>query len=65
MSDLAVDESLQAKGIGKSLIRLSNELKPTCSLILLAAPLAQDYYAKIGFEKHNSAWILHDVKQLK
>jgi len=66
MSDLAVDEGIQAKGIGKALIRISKEqLKPKCSLILLAAPLAQDYYPKIGFEKHNSAWILRDVNQLK
>jgi predicted N-acetyltransferase YhbS len=66
MSDLAVDESIQAKGIGKDLIRITKEqLKPKCSLILLAAPLAQDYYPKIGFEKHHSTWILRDINQLK
>lgn len=66
MSDLAVAEGIQAKGIGKDLIRITKEqLKPNCSLILLAAPLAQDYYPKIGFEQHNSAWILRDVSQLK
>ena len=66
MSDLAVDENIQATGIGKALIRITKEqLKPKCSLILLAAPLAEEYYPKIGFEKHNSAWILRDVSQLK
>ena len=66
MSDLAVDENIQSRGIGKALIRATKEqLKPKCSLILLAAPLAEEYYPKIGFEKHNSAWILRDVSQLK
>jgi len=27
-------------------------------LVLLAAPKAVDYYAKIGFTRHNSAWTL-------
>lgn len=66
LSDLAVDESIQTQGIGKALIKLTKEqLKPACSLILLAAPLAQNYYPKIGFEPHHSAWILRDLAQLK
>lgn len=66
MSDLAVDESIQSQGIGKELIKLTKQqLKPKCSLILLAAPLAQDYYPKIGFEKHNSTWLLRNIEQLK
>lgn len=66
LSDLAVDENIQSNGIGKNLIKITKQqLMPKCSLILLAAPLAQDYYPKIGFEAHNSAWILRDLKQLK
>jgi hypothetical protein len=27
-------------------------------LVLIAAPKAADYYPRIGFSKHDSAWIL-------
>jgi len=27
-------------------------------IVLLAAPLARDYYPKLGFTRHDSAWIL-------
>ncbi|MEP7728200.1 GNAT family N-acetyltransferase [Marinomonas primoryensis] len=66
LSDIAVDESIQASGIGKTLIRMTKEaLKPTCSLILLSAPQAVGYYPKIGFTQHNSAWVLTDIDDLK
>jgi N-acetylglutamate synthase-like GNAT family acetyltransferase len=65
LSDLAVDQRSQSKGIGLNLIKLTKQqLKPKCAVILLAAPLAQDYYPKIGFERHQSAWILRDISQL-
>ena len=65
LSDLAVDESLQVGGIGKQLIRLTKEqLHPDCMINLLAAPQAVGYYPKIGFEQHNSAWILKDINRL-
>ena len=57
LSDLAVDESYQKMKIGQTLIdKTIEQLQPSCKLILLAAPLAVDYYGKIGFEKHPSAW---------
>ncbi|MDE8601877.1 GNAT family N-acetyltransferase [Marinomonas sp. RSW2] len=66
LSDIAVDESIQSSGIGKTLIRMTKEaLKPTCSLILLSAPQAVGYYPKIGFTQHNSAWVLTDIDDLK
>ena len=66
LSDLAVDETVQASGIGKALIRMTKEaLHPKCSLILLSAPQAVDYYPKIGFTQHNSAWVLTDIESLK
>ncbi|WP_226642715.1 GNAT family N-acetyltransferase [Microbulbifer variabilis] len=59
LSDLAVDESYQGKGIGKSLIRYTQEaLGPHCWLTLLSAPQAQDYYPKIGFENNSQCWEL-------
>ena len=48
LSDLAVDENYQKKGIGKELIRLTKEHTPKATLILLAAPKAVGYYLKSG-----------------
>jgi GNAT superfamily N-acetyltransferase len=59
VSDLAVDEAYQKKGIGRELIRLTkSRLGKRTTIILLAAPKAEDYYSKIGFMPHRSAWIL-------
>jgi predicted N-acetyltransferase YhbS len=59
LSDLAVDESYQKRGIGKELIRLTaSKLGDKAKIILLAAPKAEAYYPKLGFESHGSAWIL-------
>lgn len=65
LSELAVDETIQAKGIGRILIKLTKEaLAPNCMLVLLSAPQAQSYYPKVGFDAHNSAWTLHDIEKL-
>jgi ribosomal protein S18 acetylase RimI-like enzyme len=59
LSDLAVDKAYQRIGLGKALIRLTqSRLGPKAKIILLAAPQATDYYRRIGFEAHHSAWIL-------
>lgn len=66
LSDLAVSEKVQSQGIGKELIRHTfSALKPGCKLILLSAPQAVDYYPKIGFEPHNSAWVMADAVELR
>ncbi|MCB1176013.1 MAG: GNAT family N-acetyltransferase [Leptospiraceae bacterium] len=57
LSDLAVDKDLQSKGVGKELIQKTmDELDDTCKIILIAAPKARDYYPKLGFTYHDSAW---------
>jgi predicted N-acetyltransferase YhbS len=59
LADLAVRVSHQHRGIGTELIRRTRELMGERSmLVLLSAPKAADYYPKIGFKKHDSAWIL-------
>jgi GNAT superfamily N-acetyltransferase len=59
LSDLAVRASHQRMGIGKELIRVTQrEGGPNASIILLAAPKAVDYYPRIGFTRHESAWVL-------
>lgn len=57
LSDLAVDQSYQKQGLGRQLIALTREkLGDQCSLVLLAAPAAADYYAKVGFELIKNGW---------
>lgn len=59
LSDLAIDAGYQHQGIGKELIRRTqSRLHPRANLILLAAPKAVDYYPKIGFNAHSSAWLI-------
>lgn len=59
LSDLAVRLSHQREGIGKELIRRTQQAAgPQAYLILLAAPAAADYYPHIGFTHHPRAWLL-------
>ncbi len=59
LSDLAVRVSHQRLGIGVELIKRTREqMGPRSMLVLLAAPAATEYYPKIGFQRHESAWIL-------
>ncbi|MGO9113951.1 MAG: GNAT family N-acetyltransferase [Thermoguttaceae bacterium] len=59
LSDLAVDQSFQGRGIGRELIRRTHEAAGLAtSLILLSAPKAQTYYPHIGMARHESCWII-------
>lgn len=58
LSDLAVDAAYQSKGVGRALIRVTGEAAPQAAIILLAAPAAVDYYPRVGFTAHHSAWTL-------
>jgi hypothetical protein len=59
LSDLAVRVSHQRSGIGKELIRRTQQVSgPNAKLVLLAAPAAAEYYAHIGFEHQPRAWLL-------
>lgn len=59
LSDLAVDEAFQRKGIGRELIRRTHEAAGlNTMLILLAAPKAVNYYPHIGMTKHESCWTI-------
>ena len=65
LSDLAVRLSHQKTGIGKELIRRTQLAAPKASVILLSAPKAVEYYPRIGFTQHPSAWILRSDEKLK
>lgn len=59
LSDLAVDETYQRRGIGKELIRQSHEAAGLHTmLILLSAPKATTYYPHVGLQAHPSAWFI-------
>ena len=59
LADLVVDADFQRLGIGKQLIAETKQrLTPECMIVLLAAPEANDYYSKLGFENNPRAWML-------
>jgi GNAT superfamily N-acetyltransferase len=59
LSDLAVDEQNQRRGIGRELIRRTHEVAGVHThLILLAAPKARTYYPHVGMEPHDSCWVI-------
>jgi predicted N-acetyltransferase YhbS len=65
LSDLAVDTDFQHQGIGKKLIqKVREQLGAKCKVILLSAPVATEYYPKIGFTQHSSAWVLDSSKEV-
>lgn len=65
LADLAVDAAYQRHGIGKQLIDLTQkQLGPLCKIILLAAPAANEYYPRIGFEHNPRAWWLLPDKRV-
>ncbi|GAA4084939.1 MULTISPECIES: GNAT family N-acetyltransferase [Streptomyces] len=58
LSDIAVDVAHQRQGVGRDLIRATQEAAPRAKVVLLSAPAAVDYYPHIGFKRHESAWTL-------
>lgn len=59
LSDLAVDQAHQGRGIGRELIRRTHEAAGLHThLILLASPKARTYYPHIGMQQHDSCWVI-------
>ena len=58
LADLAVRLSHQRSGIGKELIRRTQAAAPLATVLLRAAPAAEDYYPRIGFTPVLQAWLL-------
>lgn len=59
LSDLAVDQAFQRRGIGRQLIHQTHQAAGLhTTLILLAAPQARTYYPHIGLTPHDSCWII-------
>ena len=65
LSDLAMEQKYQKNVIEKQLIsKVQEQLNDKCKIILLSALDATEYYPKIRFTKHSSAWILTRDKKL-
>jgi len=61
LSDLAVDQDFQRRGIGSELIRRTKDAAggDKISLVLLSAPDGIDYYPKAGLEKFDNCFGIH------
>ena len=63
LSDLAVDQAYQGRGIGRELIRQTHETAGRHThLILVAAPKAETFYPHIGMEQRASCWVIPRTK---
>jgi ribosomal protein S18 acetylase RimI-like enzyme len=59
LSDLAVDVAYQHQGIGKRLIAETHRTAGDgTTLVLHAAPAAENYYPKIGMQQMPSCWAI-------
>jgi predicted N-acetyltransferase YhbS len=57
LSDLAVDAGYQRRGIGRELVRRTQQAGGRATVLLFAAPAAVDYYPRIGF-RPGSGWMI-------
>ena len=65
VSDLAVDLDFQHLGVGRELLReTKRSVGEGCSLILLSAPDAAEYYPRVGFTQHQGAFRLGSEQEI-
>ena len=64
LSDLAVRLAYQKRGIGRELIKQTQDAGGEAMVFLFAAPKAVDYYPRIGFTA-GSGWMLDAGEKLK
>lgn len=65
LSDIAVAKQHQGEGIGRALILATQQAAPTAKIVLLSAPAATSYYPRLGFVRHDSAWVLPPGEPLR
>ena len=59
ISDLAVLKDYQTQGIGKELLaKVKDFTDHSTRLVLLSNVSANTYYEKLGFSRHDRAWVL-------
>jgi GNAT superfamily N-acetyltransferase len=54
--DLAIHPAFQKAGVGRRLLDLAKEVGEGVQWLLLASPIAKDYYAHIGWEQVPNGW---------
>lgn len=54
--DLAVHPAYQKAGVGRGLLDRALALGEGVQWVLLASPIAKDYYAHVGWEKVENGW---------
>lgn len=54
--DLAIHPAFQKSGTGRRLLDLAKGLGEGIQWVLLASPIAKDYYAHVGWEHLANAW---------
>lgn len=64
LSDLAVHRDYQRQGIGRELIRRTQEASTPANICLFAAPDAVDYYPHVGFGAR-SGWMLLATERVR
>ena len=63
--DVIVRPDRQRQGIGTRLIEETRKrLGEKSKIVLLSAPEAREYYPRIGFTRHESAWLLRAGDEL-
>jgi GNAT superfamily N-acetyltransferase len=58
LSDIAVVRRHQRSGVGLALLEATRREAPDAKVVLLSAPAATGYYPRVGFTRHDSAWVL-------
>jgi GNAT superfamily N-acetyltransferase len=56
--DLAIHPAFQKAGVGRGLLDMLIVPWPDVRWVLLASPLAKDYYARVGWAALDNAWVL-------
>jgi GNAT superfamily N-acetyltransferase len=56
--DLAIHPAYQKAGVGRRLLELAQGLGEGIRWVLLASPLAKDYYAHLGWKRVERGWEL-------
>ena len=55
--DLGIHPGYQKQGVGKRLLEEATALSPEIRWVLLASPIAKDYYGHLGWELLPNAWL--------
>jgi GNAT superfamily N-acetyltransferase len=64
VSDLAVAQAFQGRGIGRGLLKFTRDLAPKSRVFLFSAEDSEPFYQKLGFKTHERCYQLKPGQQL-